>query len=156
MGQNFDVNLKEFNRVLKKFSSEVVIDKLRLIQKKIVLTALQRVVEKTPVRTGRARGNWQVTINKLASGVVDNSNWEKKRKKKELTKDGYQPLNKDDHDAINKGIAAIKDLPPFCIVYISNNLDYIEFLENGSSEQAPEGMVATTIAELKQMFRNYK
>lgn len=36
-------------------------------------------------------------------------------------------------------------------VYITNSINYIMKLENGSSKQAPKGMVAVTINELKNL-----
>ena len=38
----------------------------------------------------------------------------------------------------------------FGIVWITNNVPYIEELENGSSSKAPEGMLAVTFAELER------
>ena len=154
MSKNFDMNLAEFSSKVRNFAQKVVPEKVVVFQKKIVLEALRRVVLKTPVDTGRARGNWQVTIGKQAEGVIDNSKWDKKRKVSKVNEAGLpQNLNTTDRDVINAGLAAITDLPPFSVVYVTNNLEYIEYLEEGSSSQAPEGMVALTIEELKAMFR---
>ena len=53
---------------------------------------------------------------------------------------------------IDKGLAILTGLPAFSVVWLSNNLDYILFLEEGSSRQAPQGMVAVTVQELREMF----
>ena len=105
-----------------------------VMQKKVVLEALRRLVEKTPVDTGRARGNWQVTIASPAEGQV------------EVT-------DSDGAATLVKGLASLIGLPNFQIVWISNNVDYIEKLEHGGSKQAPEGMLAITFEELRNMFR---
>jgi len=39
------------------------------------------------------------------------------------------------------------------MVWITNNVDYIEKLEHGGSQQAPQGMVSVTVAELRTMFK---
>jgi len=125
-------NLQEFNNEIQAFA-ETIPGKVSLLQKKIVLEALKRLVEKTPVDTGRARGNWQTTIDLAASGQLET-------------------LDKDGMATVAKGIAAITGLPDYSIVWISNNVDYIEFLEDGSSQQAPTGMLALTVEELRTMF----
>src|SRR5690606_23664498 len=114
---------------------------------------------RTPVDSGRARGNWQVTIGTPASGVVPVSD-----------KQGGQ--------TIAKGTETINAIPPFDVVWITNNMPYIEVLEyglfnppdpgpskdprpdrkgrvlvkDGYSQQAPQGMVGVTLAELRTMF----
>lgn len=126
-------NLAQFNREVTQFAKSIP-GKVTVMQKKIVLEALRRLVKKTPVDTGRARGNWQVTIGSPVDGQLD---------KKDPEGDS----------TIAIGLAALAGLPPFQVVWISNNVDYIEFLEEGSSGQAPEGMLAITIEELRNMFR---
>lgn len=138
-------NFAEFNKEIDDFAKTIP-DKVSTLQKKIVLEALKRLVEKTPVATGRAKGNWQVAIDMAAEGQL------------EVT-------DKEGVATVTKGIAAIADLPPYSIVWISNNVDYIEFLEDGSgrgptekltsdghSTQSPAGMLAITIEELRTMF----
>ncbi|NBT33816.1 MAG: hypothetical protein EBT13_18445 [Rhodobacteraceae bacterium] len=47
-------------------------------------------------------------------------------------------------------LAAYPDTLP--IIYIQNNLPYANRLENGWSGQAPQGMVALTVAEVSAAF----
>ncbi len=129
--------VKEFNRLLDVFAKDLVPRQVLIIQKKMVLELLTRVVLKTPVDTGRARGNWQTTIGSAPegeSGRLDES------------------VSAEDSSSIEAGLKVLAELPPFAVVWISNNLDYISYLENGSSKQAPEGMLAVSIAELQEMF----
>ena len=129
-----EAELQKFNKELNDFTKKLVPEKVLTLQKKMVLEALKRLVNKTPVDTGRARGNWQVTISKP-------------------TKVQLETTDKEGQDTITKGLAAIGGLKPYMVVWITNNLDYIEFLEDGSSTQAPEGMMTVTIQELRTMFR---
>lgn len=126
-------HLKQFNQEVDVFAKTLVPEKVILLQKKIVLEALKRLVMKTPVDTGRARGNWQVTIGRSATAAIE-------------------AVDKAGGETIKKGLAAIAALPPYQVVWISNNVDYIEFLEEGNSRQAPEGMMSLTVEELKIMF----
>lgn len=98
--------------------------------KKIALEVLTRVVLKTPVQSGRARGNWFVTINEPDMSVADQ----------------VDPTGR---LAIGEGTSVITAMPSAQTVIIQNNLPYIGKLESGSSQQAPVGMVAVTIAEIK-------
>ena len=126
-------NLAQFNKSVSAFEKTIPPQKVVLMQKKMVLEGLKRLVEKTPVKTGRAKGNWQTAIGTAKEGQLDTT-------------------DKGGDATINAGLAALTGLEPFSVVWISNNLDYIEVLEEGSSIQAPEGMMALTVAELLTMF----
>lgn len=127
-------SLAQFNAEIERFSKKILPAQVVTFQKKLVLQALRLLVMKTPVDTGRARGNWQVTIDTPAEGQRD-------------------VMDAQGQATIAAGLAALESLPPFATVWISNNVDYIEKLEHGSSRQAPEGMMAVTVEELRAMFR---
>ena len=125
------INLEKFNSELENFSSILMPKQFILFHKVIAIKALRGIVLKTPVDTGRARGNWIVTINVPAEDVIED------RDKRGGT-------------TLRKGVAEIGGLDlPFQIIFITNNLEYISFLEEGSSDKAPEGMVAVTITALE-------
>lgn len=97
--------------------------------RKIALDVFRRVIIKTPVRTGRARGNWQAATGSSAVGVLD-------------------ATDTSGSSAIAKAAAKCAAWEPKAgSIFLTNNLPYIERLESGSSTQAPSGMVAITIAE---------
>jgi hypothetical protein len=165
-------NLKAFNRSVKKAARDLPAEQSVLLQKKIAFEGMRRVVQKTPVDTGRARGNWQTTIGRLPLGELEVE-------------------DKTGTVAITSGVAALAKLPPYQIVYIGNNVSYILVLEQGihdatipehqrgpferkaksgtvstvrrhtvkehvakrGSKRAPQGMVALTLDELGVMFR---
>jgi hypothetical protein len=79
-----------------------------------------RIIRRTPVDTGRLRGNWQAGINSPADGG------------------GNKAI----------GVAGIGDS-----VFITNNLPYAIPIEEGSSTQAPKGIVAVTVAEFKSVVK---
>jgi hypothetical protein len=91
-------------------------------------------VLKTPVDTGRARGNWQAALGSPATSILESAD-----------KSGQQTISREG--------PTILDAPPFSVVWLSNNLPYIEPLENGHSAQAPNGMVSTTVTEIESQFR---
>ena len=126
-------NLAQFNMEITEFAKRVPEEAAEL-QRKIVLAAFVKISDRTPVLTGRARGNWIPTIGSPAEYAFDRIDPTGTMSKAEL-------------------IAMLPSIPPFSVCYISNNVNYIIFLEEGSSQKAPAGMVAVTIEELWEMFK---
>lgn len=125
-------NIAEFNLALERDKKESVemFDRRR---RAVMLEATKGVVLLTPVKTGRARGNWQLTIE---GGQP------------EVTED-VDPAGGKTISRIADGIAATKGRP-FTRHDLVNGLDYIVPLENGHSRQAPQGMVALTVDRLRR------
>ena len=98
---------------------------------KVGFDVLGRVVEKTPVKTGRARGGWQVNLNEIGEGA------------KVKSKDGGR-VNAEGQSRMLK--YRLGDT-----INLTNGVVYIVPLENGHSSQArnPTGMVKVTIAEMR-------
>lgn len=125
------MNAKEFNLKIHKLAKDLTEDQVSAFTRKIALEVLAGVVGMTPVDTGRARGNWQTTIGtKPASSVL-----------------GWQG-----RDPVSDGISVLQKLPPFPLVWITNNVVYIVPLEEGHSKQAPTGMVSVTLAAIKAKY----
>lgn len=126
---------------------------MEVVARKVVFELFRRVVLKTPVDTGRARGNWQVGT------AVGNGTTE------ELDKGGGK--------TIGKVAAFASTFPIGSVAWIYNNLPYIHTLEYGGypnppkrgsyvkgkgfvvkseggfSRQAPQGMVRVTAMEFE-------
>jgi hypothetical protein len=131
------MSAKTFTLELDKWFKDEVEGKIVQITRMIGLEVLKRVILKTPVDTGRARGNWFVAIGAPSAAVNG---------KPDKTGQG----------ALNAGSAVITGLTEAQAIYLTNNLPYIGRLEAGSSQQAPAGMVAITIAELDAFFSQVK
>ena len=127
------VNVRAFNSKINKFTKERVPEEVNLIKTKIGMQLLERIVMMTPVDTGRARGNWQASIDDPVSSVLVTT-------------------SKNGQTAINKGIRVIERVTSGQSIWISNNLPYIEALENGWSGQAPAGMLSVALAEVGSQF----
>ena len=84
------------------------------------LSLFSKVVIRTPVDTGRLRGNWFSSINISPKGKGS---------------EGYE-------GTVSR--AKLGDS-----IYLTNNLPYADAVENGSSDQAPHGMVKVTVNEFK-------
>lgn len=105
-----------------------------------------KIIQRTPVDTGRARANWQLTIRSPDLKKVGRGRKRKATKAKLLS------------DKRKAEIVALdrlyEDWKPGYSVWITNNLPYINRLETGTwSDQAPQGMVAISIAEVQQALK---
>ena len=110
------------------------------VKAKVALQVLTGVVEMTPVDTGHARANWQVTIgNSPATGEIDGEDDPQK--------------NGGGSETIIKGAIVADGVGVGDDMWIHNNLPYILPLEDGHSEQAPNGMVAVTMARINEQFK---
>jgi hypothetical protein len=126
-----------FNREIAEFADTLTPAAARTLIRKIGGKVLRGVVFKTPVDTGRARGNWIVSHGEPAqgeTGLVDRGSGTDRRA------------------TIGEGDLELRKTEVGTTVWISNNVPYIRKLEHGHSGQAPEGMVAVTLAEIEAQF----
>ena len=119
---------------------------IKEVRKSYAFALYSSIVKKTPVDTGRARGNWNITV-----GHDDTTASERTRPQ-------------------FKSVADVPKVEGDETIYISNNLPYITKLEyggypknpkggsgktvNGYSKQAPNGMVGVTLANNENIFNS--
>lgn len=128
-------NVKSFNAALTKATKKIDGDIQKFI-KQVCIETFRRFIMRTPVDTGRARGNWQIEINRPASGTIEEGLWDQ---------------------VFEKGTAKLAMIPPFSIVHITNNIEYVYHLEYvRRSRQHPEGMVEITLQEMKTWLSKTK
>ncbi len=126
-------SLQKFSLDLDRAFDKKVIEPTLALQKKVSLEALRRVIEKSPVLTGRFRGNWQVAVGVRPTGELE-------------------VADTTGSNTLSKGSRPITSLDDLDTIYIVNNLPYAEKLDQGSSQQAPAGMIAVTVAEINAFF----
>jgi len=92
------------------------------------------IVERTPVDTGRARGNWFPTLGTPSTKVVESEDYPS------------------DDAIVGRAAKTLNSHKMGQSFYLTNNLPYIQRLENGWSEQArnPNGMVEITVNEFQR------
>lgn len=113
----------------------------------ITVALFSSVIQSTPVDSGRARGNWQTTVDVPASGTVERDDPSGAKAVADITK--------------NMGGAGK-------VTYLTNNLPYIDVLEyglypdpakhgtktkDGFSKQAPQGMVRVNMARIQEIAK---
>jgi hypothetical protein len=122
---SFASDLKTFARETKHTVNET--------KRVVCIKLFSAVVLDTPVDTGRARGNWLCSLNAPRPEIVA------ERKKGEVFTEIESivgPISGDD------------------TAYLRNNLDYIAGLENGSSKQAPQGMMRRNVMRFTRLINS--
>lgn len=127
------VNLASWTTAINTWSTKVVPAESTKVQRAVALELLSRVVLKTPVDTGRARGNWQLTVNTTTDSVLET-------------------VDKEGAATSAAGLGELSKVTPFGYVALQNNVPYILALEEGSSSQAPGGMLAVSLDEVEAVF----
>lgn len=127
----WSVDLNKFTKATK--------DKILDVRKTFAFLIYSSVVKKTPVDTGRARGNWLISVNNPSK--ANTSRIDKR-------KTGAEPSETIKQEEKAKLEKAKGDES----IYISNNLEYISALEYGHSKQAPSGMVGVTLANAESYW----
>jgi hypothetical protein len=148
------VNLFQFTQQVELDATEMYAALVKF-HRAVHLEALKRIIKRTPVDLGTARSSWMSTIGLPASGDTKQAS------------------------AVNQGIAVLASLAPFQTTWITNNLEYISYLEYGEFEppdpgpskdrrkgrkgrilvkggysvQAPQGMVGITVDELRPLVQ---
>ena len=121
----------EFTAQVRKFNRKAQ-EKLEKQLKRVCLKAFESVVQKTPVLTGCARGNWRVSFGP------------------ELPR-GFDLTVRDAGGGRTVSLASSMITASARVgtrVNITNSVPYIIRLERGYSRQAPQGMVHVTVDEL--------
>lgn len=108
---------------------ELVAQRVRIIAIKM----LNEIVLRSPVDTGRFRGNNIVSVGApvLASTLS---------------------LDPSGAATIQACARALTGLEPFTVVHIQNNLPYAESLEDGHSKQAPGGVYGVSFNGVSQAY----
>ena len=102
------------------------------VVRKVALELFARVILRTPVDTGRARGNWFPSIGSPNQSVDTH-------------------VDPTGSGSTGRAGATVQSAKLGDVIYLTNNLPYIRRLEYGYSRQAPSGMVRLTVAEFKQI-----
>ncbi len=100
----------------------------------IAIALLNEIVLRSPVDTGRFRGN---NIVSVGAPVYTSA----------------MPADQSGGPTIQRGVGALTGLEPFTQVYIQNNLPYASALEDGHSQQAPAGIYEVSFNGVAEAYR---
>lgn len=139
-------SLTEFAQRIKVIAKGVETNADRIV-KQAAIAIDQTVVLATPVDTGRARSNWLTQAGYPRRDTIDPYAAGKGLGKSE---------GANAQAAIQQGLTAITAHKSGQDIYISNNLPYIQKLNDGHSAQAPAGFVEKAIQSGVRAVRKAK
>ncbi len=113
------MSVSTFNMDLNRLAKDLGLETDKVVRK-VTLQLWNGITLKTPVDTGRARGNWNLTEGSADTSVNEGAT----------------------------SVQAYSEPTGKKSVYITNSLPYIQALEKGSSKQAPKGMVELTMNDV--------
>lgn len=144
---------EKFLQQIDAFGGQDIPEMVETMHKKIMQEALARLVLRTPVNTGYARGNWQVgLLPRRPSGQVDVSPLLPRTREPKFQ--SPPPLSTTGQRAMDEGAQQIRQIEAFSTSHVTNNTSYIDLLEDGGSQQCPPGgMLIRTFEDLTEMFR---
>lgn len=97
------------------------------VMTKVAMDTLRNFQRKTPRKTGRARAGWNTTVDESPS------EWKPDGGSKSYRLTSFNGENNIKFDSV---------------INFSNNVEYIIFLEEGKSQQAPDGMIQPVLARV--------
>lgn len=133
-------NVIEFNLDVTKFVTEEAPEEATKLHRALALDLFGRLIRTTPVDTGRARANWQVSNGQPPAGEIEFEGG----------------ASREANGALALNTAQQRETPEILAAkapgrtWIANNLPYIERLNDGWSAQAPAGFVELAIAEVER------
>lgn len=115
---------KRFELDVTKFAKQTEIN-LETVVKRVSFDVYNKAKQNTPVDTGRARGSWNIS-------------------------EEYADLSSLPQGQYPSGTSnAVGNISGKEEVHVSNNVEYIDVLDQGSSRQAPQGIVDITVAQVE-------
>jgi hypothetical protein len=145
---NAQQQVQKLQRALSKIAEELTAEQMQLYQARLTLQALEVAVKASPVGNpslwvkprkgyvgGTYRSNWQASVRR-DSNVLPN----------EKGRPGQPPSSRQ----IQQASASLAQLQPYSVSYVFNNVPYAQRIEIGHSSQAPAGVTAQVINNLRQ------
>ena len=100
--------------------------KAELVVRRAALELQSGMIEKSPVDTGRFKGNFQCGVGAMNTSTSD-------------------AADKSGQGAVGRTETVLEGWKPGQTIWLTNSLPYARRLENGWSQQAPAGMVRLTV-----------
>lgn len=136
------MNLKKFASLMEGRAT-LLIQNTNELKKDVADTLITALAETTPVDVGTAISNWQVGLGDAVANTVSaqvpghkGSTWEPNVR-----------------GTLADATMRIDTALPGEAIHVTNNLDYIDDLEGGSSPQARDGMVKQAKAKARQKLK---
>ena len=120
-GMSNDQFRRDFAKIIEKAGKRA-----DLVVRQSMFTLVSRLIETSPVKEGRFKNNWNTSLN----SVDTTTSW---------------PPDKDGSGALERAKQMLNTWKPGQIAFMTNSMPYAKKLEDGSSTQAPYGVVKLTL-----------
>jgi hypothetical protein len=129
MNIGLEVHTRLLRNKLRDFFNVTGPERFKFHKSKVIVRVASKIVKRTPVKTGRARGGWVVSM--------------------ERDTEETGRLDKIGNATITQIISDVAQIPWNRNAHITNPVPYVKYLENGPnrSDQAPEGFILVTVHE---------
>ena len=125
----------EFKLALEAFAKKAG-DRADAVVSTVVQDVVREIDRRSPVATGRFRGNWQLGVDELITSQTAR-------------------IDPDGTGTVAANIAGLPAAAASHNYFLSNNLPYAQRLESGHSKQAPPGfMVGGTVLKFTQIVND--
>jgi hypothetical protein len=142
---NQGTNVREFSAALENYRKVELRKAVVQRQKEVAKVVWAGILLKTPVLTSLARGNWNISLGTSNASTTE-------------TPAGVgttgMALTSAEESRLNTVLSRLEGLPLGQTVWISNGLRYVKFLESGTSDKAPAGMVSVTLNEVRTLINS--
>lgn len=124
-------NARVFDLYLRGFGEKIVPERAKQVQTAIALEAARGLVMATPVKSGRLRGNWQLTHDVPA--------------------EGFSESLKDETGSATMARASsvAQEIKPFELTWMHNGVPYAGYVNDGTPRMTGQHMLETTVARLR-------
>lgn len=129
-------NVIAFKADLAKLSKILDADIAKLLQF-LAFDLWNKITQRNPVDTGYSRSQWHINLGSPDTSV------------------GTKPGRGTTIDLPLSDLARLSGVTKDSIIFVTNSVDYIQYLEEGSSQQAPSGMIRVSIAEVESDIDAY-
>lgn len=138
-------NLTSFSAKVSMLGRTLPARKIRPRIQEVLSRIAVGIIEKTPKDTGRAKGNWQYSYDGPVTSEVGTPGTKG-------VKDSWR--GPDSQAAALLFVLGIAS--PYVRVFFANPVPYAEFLEKGTSTQAPNGMLKVTVEEVRSWLVSFR
>lgn len=137
-----DKDLKYLARFTRELAEKIKVG-ARELPKEVANELVETLINVTPVDTSKALSNWMATLNKPSTSEIGPY----------FDGDKGSTAKQSSMAAIDAADSNISGRKTSQDIYIVNNVDYIEELNDGSSKQAPAGFIENSILSSKKMIK---
>jgi len=131
---NVDQLRSRFPNDFQRLVGKVIVD----VQVKLLRKIYKEVVETTPVLTGQARNNWDIGVGDKPVGTILGPT--------DVQDTGTgTTMTPSEREKVRQAVEELRKEAPGQKVWITNRLDYVQGLDEGSSTKAPHGIRALAV-----------